>query len=338
MFIENPKKENIMMKISGKIDMYPDLAQWFHEHSTKPTCNDGLSEFVTWNICDALSKPDEDALDIWVNSLDMFCKNSSNAKSSFLELEVFLIEHGLNISLFASDMAIIAIDQRAGEPYQKLLMTLADLTELDSIRFLSAWMALNLNKLDLCISECDRIDDPNHSVYTLSGQAYLDMGMVTEAIEDLKVAVKLCPNEILSWFQLAKSYLIHDKFEESWKAANECYRIAPHSEEVQLLMGMISVRDAKDPKKIEAAWEALAPSLKNHQENEAIIINLLEQSFYTRNKKWAKYVIENSKWNRLKENKEFMQHLGTILRNLGDLNWMDLSAELLTSLRIEATG
>lgn len=326
------------MKIAKKIDMYPILAEWLQDHPVPPTVEENVSKFLVWNICSALTKSDFEAYNIWINTIKVFLKNSSNIELNFLEIEAFMAERGLNISTFASDLAFIAIEQGEGESYFHQIKTLADLTNLDAIHFISAWLALNLNQMESCIHEAEKISVPNSSVYTLTGQAYLEMGLIEEATEDLNIAVKISPNEIFGWFQLTKAYLVQGKHKLAWDAAKECLRILPQSEEVHLILSMIAIEMDSPSENRKIAWDLLSATLKAIPESEPVVLNLLQLSFKEKNKEWAAFVAEQAAWPALRSNAYFMKQLGNILRELGEQNWYDISNLIISGLENRAIG
>jgi tetratricopeptide (TPR) repeat protein len=267
--------------------------------------------------------------DLWTDCLDDFVSSADYAKSGYQQNELALRDLGIDLTVFVSDFATASIELNRGHEYVPLVKALADVTNLLSYRFLLAWMALNLNDLEQCIFECEKIDQPYAAIYTIHGQALLELGKAAEAIEILSIATELDPKEILAQFQLAKANLVIGDYQAAWHSARECWRHSANDPDVALILSLIANEMAATPKIIEEAWSALSSFLRVGCTNTGLVTSLLDLSFKKGEKTWAALVVDRTNWAVIFSNAEIYQKIGKILRSFGENGWLDLAGAML---------
>lgn len=319
-----------MTYTTADIDDYPEFSAWSLTTGTGSSLNSQETYNLAKSIATILRLEDQSLrLELWIAHFSRSIAEIAQGNDVYRLNESLLKKFGLDLTAFISDFASLAIELRYGHEYLRLVEALADTTDLLSYRFLTAWMALNLNEHEKCITECDKVDHPFAAVYTIHGQALLEMGRCSEAIEVLNIAIELDPNEALAQFQLAKASLVSGDTQRAWRAAKVCERISPNNPEVALLLTMIALEGDNIQGGVDEAWDALSAFFCNGCTNEVLIANLLDLAFRRREKNWARSVIENSDWQTIYSQPGIYQKISGILRGLGAHDWLDLAAIVL---------
>ena len=264
-------------------------------------------------------------------------RSSPTPQDLYLDFDSACREEDITLADCLSEIGAECIRSAEGKTFQTAMSQAADLTGLSAIRFLSAWAALNTDDLSACIDECDRVDEPYGCIYTLQGQAYLESGMAKEAIDSLTLATKLSPDDVLSWFQLAKAHHILQQYEDAWHAISRCQRLAPMSPEVDLLAGMVAIA-LKDPKVHQTAWQGLCRHLSVCSDNVEAAIVLLNLVFLREDKPGLQQLVEGVDWLALMAQTSFTSHLSRILGELNRRGWHKESALLLEKLTANRAG
>ena len=319
------------MSFSGaKLDDYSKFSAWYRQSIAIASNrkDDGLVLAHAVGACLALAEVHL-RYDLWLDCLDDFLNSGDETGSSYQRNERILKDLGIDLAVFISDFATVGIELNRGQEYSPLVEILAERTNLLSYRFLLAWMALNLNDLERCIQECEKVDQPYAAIYTMHGQALLEMGKAAEAIEVLAIAVELDPREYLAQFLLAKASLITSDYATAWSAAKACWKHSANDPEVAMLLSLVANEMTATPAVLDEAWLALSAFLREGCTNEVLIANLLGLSFKRREKDWARLVVERTDWGEVFSNPGIYQNIGKILRNFGEHHWLDLAAVIL---------
>jgi tetratricopeptide (TPR) repeat protein len=327
----NHSSDGIILSFSdAKIEDYSKFSAWYVRSVATPPARESDVLELAQGI-GACLQTEQVSLryDLWTDCLADFIGSNADTLASYQKNDRFLKDLGIDLTMFISDFATVGIELDRGQIYVPLVDALADLTNLLSYRFLSAWMALNLNDLEKCVFECEKVDHPYAAIYTMHGQALLEMGKAAEAIEVLNIAIELDPKEVLGQFQLAKASLVSGDHAAAWRAAKACWRHSTNDPEVAILLSLIANEMAPTPKIMDEAWSALSSFLQNGCTNEALILNLLELSFKKPEKEWARLVVERTNWGDVFSRLEIYQKIGKILRSFGDNGWLDLASVML---------
>lgn len=319
----------------GRLQDYPKLARWYLGRIDSPPTSDDLVGHFIWMICRCLQQDDAAMVASWVSSLKEFANTSQSPCDDYRRAEEILAEAGLNISELATEVAETAVKKGTTDDLLNMMTRMADDSHLVVFRFLAAWIALNTDDLNRCVDECEKIDQPFASVYTIHGQALLELGRPKEAIEVLNVAVSISPNEILAWFQLAKAYHIEGDVEKSWNALELTRRLAPQSAEVAAFMAMIALQEPRDSDRLRKAGSILFPHLTEFAANEGLAVTALQLAMALQDQAQAAIIAETAHWDKFVLAPGFLKKLPPILRSLAQLEWNGVAASLLIKATID---
>lgn len=321
-----------MKQTKNKLADYPGLETWSRRASLRSTYTPAQN-FVL-STCQTLKNPDQILSRSWTSLFSNFLRQSDDALTDFLEIREVFISNDEDLLEFISDIGEIAINTGGGDSFQKAISSAADLTGLSALRFISAWVALNIGDLELCIAECDAIDEPEATVLTIMGQAQLELCRPAEAIQTLTTAVQIAPGEILAWFQLAKAYYVLDKIAGAWGALRNCLKLAPLSDEVALFMSIIAIQTNDQIKCVESL-QRLQPHLSQHRKNATLIMTALKLAILTNDSEKAEAAINAGDWFDIQSQKEFMSEISGILALLEKKGWLKTASTLLLKISPE---
>lgn len=309
------------------LDDYPALAAWYSQHATRPVTE--LSGQLVLRTCEALRREPTAAARLWMTSFTDFLGNSAAPLKDFLAAEE--IVHRCNVELLdvIGDIGEAAVKAGSGDDFFQTMQQGAEVTGLIVFRFLSAWTALNTGRLEDCVDECEKVNEPFSSVHTIHGQALLELGRPAEAIEVLDVATKLSPGELLAWFQKAKALHVTGRGREAIACLKECRRLAPQSDEVAVYQAMIAVETPAAVDLWAEAWAVLAPHLGRLGSISTVALVTLRLAALLDDKSKAELVLGTTTWNGNAQENDVLQALTSTLRLLGQRGWMDVAATLL---------
>ncbi len=318
------------MEDSGKLQDYPGLARWYQESLSSPPAASQLADGLLFATCQALSADGESAVRLWVQGFRRFLDQTSEPLADFLGAEQLAQNCDAELVDLIGEFGEAAI--RAGQTtiFFDVMQAGADRTGLLFLRFLAAWTALNAGNLEDCVAECDKVEEPFASIFTLQGQALLELGRPKEAIEALNIAVGLSPSELMAWFQLAKAHHVSGALKAAFNAVTECRRLAPQSEEVALYMAMIANEEGNSRDFSITAMQALKPHLPRHSANVSVVFQLLRLAMRLADKDATRSIVAMSDWSKLAVQTEFIRPLSNTLKKLHELGWMDVASELLS--------
>lgn len=319
------------MDYMGHLAKYPGLADWYaREHSTHKDREQGPSQFV-FKLCESLSLSTTNTPLSLADQMDVYFQSKSEALDNYLGAEAIINRCNESLLNIISNIGETAVRSGTSKRFIAAVSNAADKTGIIGLRFLSAWMCLNTGDLQRCVAECEKVDEPFASIYTILGQALLELHEPQQAIDALRVAVKLSPDEILAWFQLAKCYYALNDSENAFRSLLECERISPRNIEIALFQAFIA--NDSDNQSIQLnAYRNLKPHLGSYAGDAEVVFNLLQLGIKLGDKALLEKCLAEINFERLRTDNRFAQLVSPFLRNLYDRNWMDLSAKFLTGI------
>jgi tetratricopeptide (TPR) repeat protein len=313
----------------SKLDDHPGLADWYRTTVKSASDTSSPSARLVRRLCECLGANDSSAVRQWLDAFSQFFTTSANPLAEFLDAEALVQSCDADLLDLLSEFGEAAVRTHQAAVFFSSMQRAADATGLVALRFLAAWTALNTGRLEQCVDECDKIDEPFSSIFTIQGQALLELGRVAEAIQALTAATKLAPSEILAWFQLAKAYHVMDRHSEAFAALEQCRRLAPQSEEVALFMAMVAAEPTCDTELGITAFDALGQHLERMSGEPVVIFALLRLALRQQDKPRFQRVVAAAEWARAAAHEGFVKELAEILRALHDRQWMDMAGALL---------
>lgn len=319
------------MEYMGKLAKYPGLANWYMTEATKyRTSNAGPHQFII-RMCESLCLAPQKSALTFAESMDRFFNGSDSPLNDYLHAEEIVnsCEETLLgiIGRFGEDAVLAGTADR----FLDAIVNAADKTGIVGLRFLAAWICLNSGELNRCIAECEKVDEPFASIYTILGQSYLELQRIPQAIEALTIAVKLSPAEVLAWFQLAKAYYAIGQYPAAFASLCECDKYSPNSAEVSLFQSIIA-NEIADAKAHAIAYRNLRPHLKKNAGDAEVVFNLLSLAIKLDDKTKLESCLKEISFDRLKADHRFARMVSPLLRGLYEKNWMSLSAVFLTGM------
>ncbi len=239
-------------------------------------------------------------------------------------------ELGASLSDIYSKLAESAIRLGEGQKAFKALQTLADKTELAAFRFLSAWTAFNIDQLPTCIAECEKVSDPFGPIHTLLGQAYLESGKVGDAIDALKVAVKMSPGNPLPLVQLVKAYLVTDMQIEACRTIDQCRKIVGLNIEVECLAAMsVMAGSSRTDDFCDRTLGAFETFLILQPWDFEAYSLALELAADLNKKLWAEKYTQIVDLSEIAQPLQLAKKVAALLKKTGDRQWHDISRKII---------
>ena len=309
------------------------LRAWFHERPKPPVASENYPEFLLWRLCESLCS--ERALGVrkWVDSLRVLLDRSKDPLGEFLGMETIANDLGCQVLELVGLIAEDAIRTNQGDLFFNSMQSVADATRLVVFRFFAAWTALNRGRLEQCVEECEKVDEPFAAVFTIHGQALLELGRCNDALEVLDIATKLSPQEPLSWFQFAKALHVAGNLSAAFEALRQCRRILPGSQEIVFYMGIVTLDLPQG--EIELVLEAIGyivREIPNYGENSAVAFTLLRLACRCRDRQKAAEIVDDIARAELSTQSDMIRSLPGVLRDFHNVGWMDLASRLLSSV------
>ncbi len=308
----------------------PELDSWYKGCDQQLLANDSLA-LSAFGICQLI---EEMSLNTHFYSIDpilTLLRSSTQKIADFSDLKSFVAEKGLSIEEFVTSIAEQAAIENV-KPFYRDLAELAELSQHLPFGFLAAWFALNTDQLERCIAECKKIKNPSVEIITLQGQAYLELGKLTEAQKTLQRATRKNPKELLAWFQLAKAFHLQNNFGMAWAALLECHGLQPSSDEIASYMAIIALAEEPiDKTKIETCWEALTSLPIYNSGNIDFILCLIDLAIASNKESRVIWITSHCDFG------GFLQHQGVgklskVLKRFQGKAWHKASAAFLNSL------
>lgn len=309
---------------------FPALASWYELHGKWTQKDRSLPEWVAIKTCAALdSDQNVYALKIWIGALLESFSSSQDLRRDFLEITTHFSDYNADFTEILGDLSHLAVQLNLGSGLLPVLQMGAARTHFSALRFLAAWTALNCNKPDICVEECDHVEEASAPIQALQGQAYLELGKPHEALEALNVATTLSPQDIVPWFQKAKALQVLGRSIDAFHALKVCENLAPGSNEIALFMAMIAGGLEENIAIKEHAWASLKPHLKDWGHIPNIPFALLRLAGLLNDREKALHVVSDFGPLIGLSSTEDFQDLSDILRLLQQREWMDIAAKLL---------
>ncbi len=188
------------------------------------------------SACDSITRQSgATRIETWVKASSLFCEVSGDPLGDFLHAEEILNENGQSAVDIISTIAASSFEWEQEKKTFATILRLTNLTGLTALRFTSAWLAFNMNQFEICIEECEKIDDHGYHVHGLMGQAYLESGQPHQAIDSLRIALALNDRDPALWFQMAKAAFVIGQYDEACHALQSCTLINGLGPEVVIL-------------------------------------------------------------------------------------------------------
>lgn len=305
----------------------PKLWNWFRAKETDPTKQ--IYETLLCDIVRGLLATGREGVRFWSHGLESFQRSSNDVLTDFLLADSLSQELGKPLTEHLASLCEKAIHFGDGAKILVVLQGIASKTNLSSLRFLAAWTAMNIGDLVTCIDECEKEVEPHAPIYTLMGQALLESGRAYEAIDALKVAIKIDPQDILALFQLVKALLVTDRANEATSYAERCRIIAGHSVEVECLSAMVVVADhGKNAEFADETMRRLSSYFKEDPGNLDLLTIAFDVADVKGDQMSAAGLFNAADIQRLARRPDFMRKFAAILKKLGERRWYALSQQL----------
>ncbi len=205
------------------------------------------------SACEAISRQSGAVqIDTWVKASSLFCEVSGNPLGDFLQAEQILNENGKSAVDIISSVAAASFEWEQEKRTFSTILRMTNLTGLTALRFTSAWLAFNMNQFEICIEECEKIDDNGYHVHGLMGQAYLESGRPEQAINSLRIALAMNEKDAAIWFQLAKAAFVIGHNDEAWQALQSCTSVNGLGAEIVILQCAIACTTCESDRELGA--------------------------------------------------------------------------------------
>jgi tetratricopeptide (TPR) repeat protein len=318
------------MDYMGKLARYPALASWYMTEARKFRDGEQTPQLYVAKICEALCLSTNAAATAFADCLDAMMKGQ-NPLDDYLDTEAIVNKCEITLLDLISRFGEEAVRAGNVERFLNSVVNAADRTGIVGLRFIAAWLCLNTGDLKRCINECEKVDEPFASIYTILGQALLELKKPEQAIEALTVAVKLSNSELLAWFQLAKAHYSLSSYREAYKSLHECNKLAPNNIEIALFQAIVA-NEYYDRELHVDAFRSLRPHLKRNSGDAEVVFNTLQLAVKAGEKAWLEGCLADIDFRQLKNDNRFPKLVSPFLRTLYDNNWMALSAKFLTDI------
>ncbi|MFK7872335.1 MAG: tetratricopeptide repeat protein [Oligoflexales bacterium] len=309
---------------------YPILQEWLHDHRLNRQFS--VSESLLMGV--GLSILEEDHFDVepLLKSLDFCTRRSDDLYEDYERVEAALRQDDFDFDQYWSRCSHIVVVSEYAHSFYKSFSEFTQKMKKPSLQFLTAWMAFNLDKPSSCIEVCESIHPPFGAVWTLCGQAQLESGDPDGAIESLTQATQLLPQDLLSWFQLAKACWASQDYELCSESLKVCRKLSPEHPEVLYFSCLVAQRGYPDL--LEEIWltsQSLAdPTLLNKVD---YVIEFLQMTIVHAHKESASWLIHAAKWSDVFLQQQFLPDVAAVLKGMNDLGWDDLCSKVLAAVR-----
>ena len=314
---------------------HPGLATWYREHAATPPGIDQPAQLLVWRLCEALCTGPVSSVRRLVDGIRVFLTTSVAPLEDFLQAEDVCHKCDTKLLDLIGTLGEAAVRSEHADGFFQTMQSLADATGLVVLRFLAAWAALNIGRLEQCIAECEKVDEPFAAIFTVQGQALLELGKPREALEVLAIAVKLAPQEVLAWFQTAKAHHIIAECDHAFAALRRCRSLSPQSDEVCLYMGLVALDSSASPVYIDEALAALKPLLPRFADHPVIVFTLLKLACRHGDKGQTEQILKGIVWQNDMRGAEGVRLLPPVLRALDTMGWHDVAAALLNGMTLQ---
>lgn len=308
----------------------PKLNQWFAGKTSKPPRLEEMEDFHLFFIARSINSSHLKTRPSWITHLDQVITSSPSLLRHILETDALAAELGSSLVDLYGILAEHAVVTNYGPHARHVLRKIAHSTDLAAFHFLVAWISFNLNELDECIQECELVNEPFGPVHTLLGQALLESGKVSSAIDALNVAIRISPNDPLPLVQLIKAQLVAGMPSECFKAIDRCRQLVGNNIEIDCLAAMAILSSQTPPKDFcLKTLEAIAA----HMSDTPTDVNALELGMELAAglglKDWSTRFANIWVCAKEEDSTVIAKNLAKILKRNRDLNWHDVSKIIL---------
>lgn len=321
--------------MAHSLETYPELKTWYqNQRHSIPKLVTEPSLYLSWHICKWLDIGCIVDFEQFASEFYSFLNIPNQLKEQFKKVESFFNQYDLTLTTVFGHWGSAAIINEQGPAFYQLMEDAAKKLNDAPLCFLSAWGALNSNKLEECIRISQIMEEDYAPMLTIRGQAQLELGYCNDAINSLDAALELSPHDPLIWYQLAKAELVLGHLEKAWMATSVCDKICPCNEDVAILYTLIATdKLAQNDEWFDVAWQALQQiSQEANEQNQQLLYHMMLLAFAKKEKTWAEEIITKINWLQVEASWIQNKQLSTILKQLGDLQWYDLSSIVLKQI------
>jgi tetratricopeptide (TPR) repeat protein len=310
--------------------LFPKLNKWYLSQASQPPLVSDGEVFHLFSLAKGLYTKKNDVRLSWTLALEQIIATRPSLLEHILETDALAVTLDTTLVDIYSALAEDAIQNNQGRDAFDMLVWMADKSGLAAFRFLVAWIAFNLNNLELCINECEKVEEPYAPIHTLLGQALLEAGRVASATEALKVAIALAPSDPLPIVQLIKAYLITGRQQECFAAINRCRKIVGNNLEIECLASMAILAGRHRPKEfcIETLRNIANYLSENPHDSQAFAIGM-ELAAELNLRDWAQHYAEAWNCDQSSRPQDMAKQLAKILKRNHELNWHEVSRVVL---------
>ncbi len=312
------------------LSLFPGLRDWWLSVHKRPPTIDHAAEFHLGFLARSLKASSYDRCKIWTSSVKQITELPGNFLEQILVADAFASSMKISLTDIYGKLAEIALGNNEGPLAFSALKTIADNTGLAAFRFLAAFVAFNMNDFESCIDQCELVTEPFAPIHTLLGQALLESGHPGDAIDALKVAASVAPNDPLPRVQLIKAYLVTGVQSEAMRNVDQCRKILGHHIEVECLAAMtIMAGPIRNREFNHRTFIEIASHLATHPNDlEAFAVGM-ELAVELNERDWAQKYMATLELTQDFIPQRFASIIAATLKKTGERQWHDLSRQIL---------
>ncbi len=312
------------------LSLFPHVRDWWFAHQNRPPPPLQSPEFQMSFLARALKAPGFHRCKIWTQAVKQISDLNGHFLEHILVTDAFANTLRTSLTDIYGKLAEAALDSGEGSQAFAALKILADKTELAAFRFLSAFTAFNMNNFDSCIAECELVAEPFAPIHTLLGQALLESGNPGDAIDALKVASSIAPNDPLPRVQLIKAYLVTGVQIEAMRQVDQCRKILGHHIEVECLAAMsIMAGPVRHDEFNRRTLSALVRHMEFHPDDLECFAMAIDLSTALNELDWARKFTGLLELGRDNNPQRLAVIVAEILKKTGERQWHDLSRQII---------
>ena len=309
---------------------FPKLATWFLScHNKSPTI-ETLPEFHLWNLSKAMRMQGILRFRHWTATVNDVVNATSLFLEHIIETDTLATSLGTSLTDIYAALSEDSIIQGLGDATLVSMKSLADNTNLAAFRFLAAWTAFNIQKLDDCISECEKVNEPFAPIHTLLGQALLESGQPVDAIDALKVAIQLTPADPLPLVQIIKAYLVSGIQIEAMRCIDRCRILLGTHVEIECLAAMTILSGRSRSKEFcDRTLNQFATYLTNEPGDIEAFFIAMELATELSDKDRAETFLSLAEFTKGTNPLSLASKISKLLKKTGELHWHELSRQII---------
>jgi len=312
------------------LQSFPKLEAWFYEKFNSAPRLEDTEHFHLFHLAKALHVSSLHRCRLWTNTVEQITSCKPSFLQHILDTDSLAVTLDTSVTDLYALLAELAVRSHEGKLAFLSLAKLADQSQLAAFRFLSAWVAFNMNDLSLCISECEKVSEPFAPIHTLLGQALLETGKSELAIEALKAATQIAPSDPLPLVQLVKAYLTCGLQAESMSTIDKCRKLVGNNIEIECLASMTIATGKYRPMEF---CEKTLGNIASHLASDPTDIDAftigIDLATELDLKDWARQYAEAVDLSKIKDPRQIGRRLSAIIKKSGEKNWYDISKIIL---------